>query len=283
LVSKEFNDWRSSLKNSRPDVQAAVTVIGRRTAKRREWEKENAKGRADRFYLDLRGANLRGLDFRGLWFERTRFDGCQLEYAEFWHSHMSDSQFVGCNLSGASIWESDFKGAHFSRVKAFGTQIVRNDLSGVRMSFNDFTASTWNYTQLSHVYCLDSKFRGCSFHHVRAEMARFDSCSFDYANFSVASLNGVEIKGSVVGAEFDHSSLYGSNLSEAEGLTHQQVANAFEGDGVTKLPQTVQRPPDWPPHALTPSDAQARMKSNENRLVQEWNAAHDKQIQQTKA
>lgn len=76
----------------RADVQAALTVIGRRRARYRQGEE---------YALDLHGADLRGAALHYLHFEAARLYG----------SNLSNAHLVGSDLQGAWLYEADLAGA----------------------------------------------------------------------------------------------------------------------------------------------------------------------------
>ena len=90
-----------SSKEPRADIQAALTVIGRRAPDKIALER--TKG----FVLDLRDADLRGADLR---------DG-DFAQAWFWHSNFQLAVLIRTNLKGANLW-----GANLSYARLFNTR-----------------------------------------------------------------------------------------------------------------------------------------------------------------
>jgi hypothetical protein len=96
-----------------PEVQAALTVLGRR------WPESRADPSLDLSNLDLRGASitqgdtvvdpsadLSGTDLRG-----ALFFGVDLEGARFRRADLRDAQFVGVNVDGTRFEGANLRGA----------------------------------------------------------------------------------------------------------------------------------------------------------------------------
>ena len=125
-----------------PEVQAILTMIGRRTV---EHETEDD-------LIDLRDAFLPGVNLRGAQLERVRLDGANLSRANFESALLSGASFAGatledtylrhadlrdCNLTAANLRHATLRGARLDGANIFGAQmdgcsLMRTDLSGVR-------------------------------------------------------------------------------------------------------------------------------------------------------
>ncbi len=91
-----IGSWRSGLVPSRADVQAALTVIGRRSERQRAQESEDQR-------LDLRGAGLAMADLSGLRFDRAHFDGAHLEGARLIEARLEGAMFHQTHVEGAGL------------------------------------------------------------------------------------------------------------------------------------------------------------------------------------
>lgn len=91
----------------RTDIQAAISVIGRRTKKQigLEWERK--------FRLDLRNTDLAGVDFRNGDFSAAMFHGCRLEACLFDNSTLKGTQFFGALLNFSSFFRAKMIGTRF--------------------------------------------------------------------------------------------------------------------------------------------------------------------------
>ena|SRR5450755_3160901 len=66
------------------------------------------------------------------------------------------------------------------------------------------------------------------------------------ADLRHADLRGANLVGArLMGADLAHSNICGADLSTAEDLTEEQLRHTH-GDGLTKLPEDVHAPDNWP-------------------------------------
>ncbi|HEY5985152.1 MAG TPA: pentapeptide repeat-containing protein [Streptosporangiaceae bacterium] len=94
-----------------PDVQAAMTVLGRLPAPM------DAPARLELRDVDLRkgnlaGANLRGANLRGARLERVFLQGAHLEEANLSRTHLEGANLLDAYLEGADLRETDLRGAY---------------------------------------------------------------------------------------------------------------------------------------------------------------------------
>jgi hypothetical protein len=115
---------------TRPDIQAAVTVIGRRNAAHHV-RRINLRGvylpRADLFHANLTGVNLEGANL-------THAD---LHLANLTHAFLVRADLTGADLSGADLTE-----ANLVRADLTGADLTAADLTGanlIRVIGADFT------------------------------------------------------------------------------------------------------------------------------------------------
>jgi len=123
-------------------VQAAITVLGRRSAQRVqfEWERE--------FGLDLRDSDLSGVTFRSGNFAAAIFFDCRLEAAEFREADLSGTKFNGSLLNFINMFGAKLTGTRFDHSTltanrsgyvfsgAHGISVVGADLSGLSLLGN---------------------------------------------------------------------------------------------------------------------------------------------------
>ena len=126
-----------SRKEPRADIQAALTVIGRRAPDKIALERH--KG----FRLDLRDADLRGADLR---------DG-DFAQARFWGSNFQFAVLVGTNLKGASLWDANLSYARLIKTRFDAKTNLQNTLFDKAYFFNTNLSKTGvTQEQLSQMY-----------------------------------------------------------------------------------------------------------------------------------
>jgi uncharacterized protein YjbI with pentapeptide repeats len=102
---------------TRPDVQAAVTVVGRRDAER------DIRGRR----VDLTAAHLTSAQL-----VRAHLDGANLTGAHLIRAHLDDAEFTGANLTGAHLVGVHLDGANLIRARLDGAEFAGANLTGAR-------------------------------------------------------------------------------------------------------------------------------------------------------
>jgi hypothetical protein len=155
----------------RIDVQAALTVIGRRTKKQIDIERANG------FRLDLRNTDLSGADFRNADFSAAMFHSARLEASMFDFSKLQGTQFHYALMNFASFVKSDLKGTRFdhvvinqpkvalsgwvdsiNRAEINGISLIGADISAVRFIGRDEVVKlTFGSSDTRLFYSLDKK------------------------------------------------------------------------------------------------------------------------------
>lgn len=114
----------------RPDVQAALSVIGRRNA-------NNDGGRfLDLSKTDLRGADLRGLNFRGARFYRaclqsTNLTGADVREGDFSAASVRGTVFKDALLDAADLITALTGGTYCRGARLRGTKVSEDNLAGL--------------------------------------------------------------------------------------------------------------------------------------------------------
>lgn len=155
-------EWRKSIRSPRIDVQAALTVIGRRSPERIQYEIVNG------LRLNLERANLQdavlshGNFSRGL-FKRASLDLARIDFAElestnFWGASMDSATFQYCRLrnacfasstlSHASIIHSSAQNCLFHKAYLYQTTFFQSNLDGARLFDTNLSQAAIQYDQL---------------------------------------------------------------------------------------------------------------------------------------
>jgi hypothetical protein len=114
-----------------PDIQAAMTVLGRR-----------AKPPGGAQVLQLSGVDLRKAHLSLAHLEGARLDGAHLEGAYLYDAHLEGAQLNGAHLEGA-----DFYGAHLK-----GTNLYDAHLKGAKLKNADLEGALVNSDRLDDAY-----------------------------------------------------------------------------------------------------------------------------------
>jgi hypothetical protein len=142
-------DDNAAVRTTRPDVQAALTVIGRRNTindqqpinlssaslRRAVLAHANLVG-ADLVNADLAGADLMGADLTG-----ATLLGADLTDARLSSANLSRSALIGANLSAALLNDARLTHTDLSRATLQGAQLYDVDLTGASLRATDLTGA----------------------------------------------------------------------------------------------------------------------------------------------
>lgn len=224
--SPEFRDWLSQLPAARVDMQAAVTVIGRRRDDRIEYERQRG------FRLDLSNANLQRVILSEANFESTIFDGAFLQVASLSNGSFRDATFNQAQLEGAHLSEGDFDNAIFLEACLDTSDVSGASLKGALLDSATFKNAGMHKVNLDGASAMDTNFTN----------ARLENASTVEAIFYGASMNGARV--------------FETNFQFTEGLSTEMLAASF-GDETTLLPSDLARPENWPNRKLNFSERYA--------------------------
>ena len=141
---------RPQERSARPDIQAAVTVLGRRDA-RRDIQPIHLNG-ADLTATDLRDANLGGADLteatlRDADLTRADLAGATLRDADLTRADLTEATPRRADLGGADLAEAilrsvDLRGADLHAATLTSATLTRADLTGAFLGGADLTEAT---------------------------------------------------------------------------------------------------------------------------------------------
>jgi uncharacterized protein YjbI with pentapeptide repeats len=187
-------------RETRPDVQAAITVIGRRDVAY-DLRVINLASvaltgadfhRSNLWAVDLRRAVLARADLRGLNLSHANFDGANVDGALFDYANLDGARLFGVNLSGGQLNFASLRGAHLNLAPLVGASLYHADLA---------TASL----------------RSAKLHDANLGGANLSGADLNSANLSNASLSGADLRGvNLGGADLSGANLDGALLENAE-------------------------------------------------------------------
>lgn len=122
----------------RADLQAALTVLGRRPEERRRWEREQQR------VLNLRFADLRRARLRRAHLEDSLFTGARLDDA-----NLADAHLERAYLSGASLRRARLRDGHFEHAVLRGAQLDDAVMLRAHMDSADLTGARLERTDLT--------------------------------------------------------------------------------------------------------------------------------------
>lgn len=167
IVDRDDTFDDKELEKPREDIQAIMTVIGRRKWVMKEVQRLNLQG-VNLTKCDLRNANLEGailneanLTQADLWranLRRVRLKDAFLIKTLLYYADLRDSDLIGAkldyavlsnaNLNKACLERASFVGAHLTEASLRGAQLFKVDLSNAFLSKADLTGAELYETDL---------------------------------------------------------------------------------------------------------------------------------------
>ena len=133
---------REQERSMRPDVQAALTVVGRRD-QRRDIQAINLAG-ADLTRARLTGADLTGADLHSATLTRAGISGADLRGAALTRAALTRAHLRGATLTRADLTDADLTDAHLA-----GADLTDADLRGADLTDADLTRAHLRITGLT--------------------------------------------------------------------------------------------------------------------------------------
>jgi hypothetical protein len=136
-----------------PDVQAALTVLGRRNL-RHEFE---TLASINLSRVDLRGADMRGGRFASALFNESNLDGADLRGIDLSNARLADASLRGARLRHAHLENSILVRAHLEGARLFGAQmesaeLIDANLTGARLSEANLRNVNFRRANLDNAY-----------------------------------------------------------------------------------------------------------------------------------
>lgn len=212
------------------DVQAAITVIGRRSKAQRHFEsarRNEAKILAENAWLNLAGCYLPRADFAGLDFDGVRLGGSAAPF-----SNCADVNFAGARLDGAHFEGAWLIEAHFERA-----WLHRAHLEGASLSQAHLESTFLREAHLEGAFLAQANLQAADLQDAQLAKVNLAHAHLEFARFQGAHLEGALFESTFVEGAF----VDGVDLSTTVGLAQEQLESMW-GDDKTQLPSTLSRP-----------------------------------------
>ncbi|MEU4490100.1 pentapeptide repeat-containing protein [Streptomyces purpurascens] len=202
------------------DVQAALTVLGRRP-----------RGRDEPFSIDLVGAHLEGAMLGGAHLSEAGLYGAHLERANLRGAHLERANLRGAhleraNLNGAHLYEAVLVGGLLNGAFLVGAYLEGAMLGGAYLNDANLGGTYLNDANLGGTYLNDANLGGTYLND-----ANLGGTYLNDANLAGAHLEGANLWG----AHLNDANLWGADLRDAAGLMVEQIVAAKPSD-TTRLP-----------------------------------------------
>ncbi|MGQ4649559.1 pentapeptide repeat-containing protein [Lyngbya aestuarii] len=232
-------------KKPRTDIQAALTVIGRR-----DIEKDPENQRLNLNKVDIAGANLREANLQGAIFREANLQG-----AIFREANLQSVKFDLANLQGANLYQANLQGADLTKAQLQGTDlgnanlkqacIIEADLQGAILTEANLEGAFLNKSNLQQTNLLAANLKGVQLSYADLQKSFLKLAKMQSTRLCKAKLQGADIRqADFLGASLLNANLEGADLTNAKNLNSQEILSAY-GDSTTILPDYVERPARW--------------------------------------
>jgi uncharacterized protein YjbI with pentapeptide repeats len=209
------------------DIQAILTVLGRRTLTYQEGEEH----RLDLVHTHLQGAVLTGANLNG-----ALLSGANLQRAMLYKSNLADaaldeSDLQACNLNYADLQRANLRKARLEKAYLMSAKLQHGKLAGATLSGADLRGADLRGAELE-----SAKLRGTNLQRAKLSGAKLGGAFLDTSNLGEADLEGADLrmvdlreanleKANLVGANLEDTNLQGAHLKGAnlEGANLQRA------------------------------------------------------------
>jgi uncharacterized protein YjbI with pentapeptide repeats len=196
------------LRGRAPDVQAAVTVLGRGSFPAAS-PTHLILGAVDLRKATLTDANLQGVDLTGAQLQEANLQGAQLQGAE-----LQGAQLQGAELQGAQLEEAFVFGAQLQDANLAHAQLARAVLSSAQLQEAnlveaDLRGAQMSSTELQGAFLIDAQLQGATL-----DFAKLNEASLERAQLQRADLFSADLQeANLSGAQLQEAVLSRANLS----------------------------------------------------------------------
>ncbi|MEH2408600.1 pentapeptide repeat-containing protein [Nostoc sp.] len=215
----------------RTDIQAALTVIGRRNLledpKEQKLDLRNTDIRgADLFkanlqQADLRGTDLSGADLREADLSEADLNGAKLVKSILYETKLLKASLCGANLCWANLNRANLCGANMRSANLSGASLRVANLQGANLYKANLQQATLKVANLSGAKLFLANLQGAKLGKANLHMTGLIGANLCGANLNGANLSGANLNA----AKLHQTEVYFANLSEAS-LTEADLYQA---------------------------------------------------------
>lgn len=212
-------------RETRADVQACITVIGRRD---RQQDRKNIQLSGS----DLTGANLESADLA-----HVELTGANLTRAWLREANLFAALLSGVNLTDAWLREAKLTDAHL-----YGANLTAANLTGADLSHTDLGRADFTRANLTHANLTEANLTLAKL--INADLDGIDQANFDgvddrtlpgadltRANLDAADFTGANLtRADLTHAVLDTADFTGANLTDARWSSHATIPEGWQRD-----------------------------------------------------
>jgi uncharacterized protein YjbI with pentapeptide repeats len=187
------------LKARAPDVQAAMTVLGRRTILAADPP------------LELNNVDLRSADLHGVRLQQAILIGTQLEGANLDHAQLQEAYLSVAQLQGAILTYAQLQGAYLNGAKLEEATLSDAQLQGANLSNAQLQGAFLDRAQLQEAKLLGAQLQGAYLNGAQLQRANLFGADLQKADLEAAELQ----EANLARAQLQASDLDGAHLQGA--------------------------------------------------------------------
>ena len=143
-----FPKDREIAKSPPTDIQAILTILGRRT---------RTYGNGERQPLNLSGAQLQGANLRETRLQKVNLREAQLQAADLREAQLQEADLVKAQLQGVNLFGTQFQGANLGEARLQGAYLVKAQLQGVNLFGTQLQGADLREAQLQGAYLREAQ------------------------------------------------------------------------------------------------------------------------------
>lgn len=194
------------------DIQAILTVLGRRTLTYQDGEEH----RLNLAYTNLKGAVLKGANLQGAILFRAKLQKAMLYESNLQEAMLDESDLQECNLNYADLQRASLRRARLQKAFLMGAKLQYGKLAGALLSGADLRGADLKGANLEA-----AKLGGTNLQRAKLRGANLGTASLETANLREANLEGADLRivdlreTNLEGANLERANLEGANLQGA--------------------------------------------------------------------
>lgn len=177
---------------TRADVQAAITVIGRRDHAN-DSQPIDLRG-AYLEHADLARADLAGANLLGAHLAHADLTGADLTSADLTGADLTEAILSGAELSGAQMSVAELTGAYLRHATLQGTNLMDAKLIGTQLGGADLTGADLTNATLTGADLMRALLPAADLTHANCSRTDFLMADLSGANLSKADLHNAKLK-----------------------------------------------------------------------------------------
>jgi uncharacterized protein YjbI with pentapeptide repeats len=217
---QEVVEQRQQLEKFSADIQATLTVLGRRKIEQDPPKKS----------IDLRNTYLAQVELQEANLSGAKLYGADLRFSDLSRTNLSNADFSHADLRGAKLYGADLRFSDLSRTNLNNADFSHADLRGAKLygadlRFSNLSRTNLSNADLSNADLSNANLMGANLSNATLMMAKLTNATLIEADFNEADLRGAK--------------LYGADLRTCKNLTKSQFISAIADELTKLLPEDI--------------------------------------------